>query len=497
MIKRFKIIAACVLSAAMLFQILIITAFAADCTLNLSTSSGYAGDSITISGNCDPNEWITVKAGDSDGNIVYIKPVLSANDGKYSTGLIVPDIDAGMLTIIAGSGSNVANIDFTVKKTSSHEGDGNDDSAVNNEESSKEIEIVNSGGETISGTIEETEDGYDITIGGDDFSKITGGSVKIAAPYVEVTFDETAAEYISKQAGSGNVVLSIINAGVSGLSDEAQALIGDSPAYEFILNAGGSDLSSFGGGLAYVSIPYTLADDEEIKRIVIYYISDAGGLMVMTDSIYDGASKNVKFSTGHFSVYAVGYNDISFDDVSNSNWFYDAVTFCAAREITSGTGNNMFSPDMTLTRGQFITLLMRAYDIEADGDISGNFADAGHAYYTEYLAAAKRLGITKGLGNNMFAPEDEITRQDMFTLLYRALDVLEELPEADTSSSLSDFSDTDEISDYADDAMKTLVAAGIISGSDGKLMPMGNSTRAQMAQVIYNLLSSSYADLKH
>ncbi len=479
-----KKISSVILTAALMLQILIITAFAADVvTLTLSSETGYADDSVTISGTYDPSEWVTVKAIDSDGNLVFIEPVLSGYDGTFSTDFVVPDVDAGTLTITAGSGSNVAIAEFTVKQRTYYYDDSDDE---NDEEDSEDVDITTPDGETITGTVEETEDGYDVTI---DFRKVTGGSVTIATQYVEVTFDETAAEYISETAGSGSIVLSIVNADTSSLSAEAQALIGDRPAYEFTLSAGNTDLSSFGGGLAYVTIPYEPADDEDVNRIVIYYITDDGELIVMTDSNYDGTSINAKFSTGHFSMYAVGYSDVAFDDVSEDAWYYDAVTFCAAREITTGTGDDLFSPDATLTRGQFIVMLMRAYGIEADEGATDHFDDAGDTYYTDYLASAKRLGITTGVGDNLFAPEENITRQDMFTLLYRALDILGELPETDGTASLSDFSDADEISDYAEEAMETFVAAGVISGSGGKLDQLGSSTRAQLAQVLYNLLS--------
>ena len=75
----------------------------------------------------------------------------------------------------------------------------------------------------------------------------------------------------------------------------------------------------------------------------------------------------------------------------------------------------------------------------------------------------------------------------MFTMLYRALDELNELPEA-----LSDFSDYASISDYAKDAFETLVKGGIVSGSDGKLNPTDQSTRAQMARIFYNLFPRNY-----
>ncbi|MPM58979.1 hypothetical protein SDC9_105815 [bioreactor metagenome] len=77
----------------------------------------------------------------------------------------------------------------------------------------------------------------------------------------------------------------------------------------------------------------------------------------------------------------------------------------------------------------------------------------------------------------------------MFTLLYRTLFFLEKLPEEETTGGLDDFKDADGISDYAKEAVNTMIKAKIISGSGGMLDPMGESTRAQMAQVLYNLLS--------
>ncbi|HPE16707.1 MAG TPA: S-layer homology domain-containing protein, partial [Oscillospiraceae bacterium] len=253
------------------------------------------------------------------------------------------------------------------------------------------------------------------------------------------------------------------------------------------LTAGDTQITDF-GGTATVSIPYTLQSGEDPNAVVVYYIDDSGALNTVRGR-YDSETGTVRFTTTHFSVYAVGYSKVAFDDVAAEAWYHDAVGFCAARGITAGTGGGRFSPDAALTRGEFIVMLMRAYGIGADEDPADNFSDAGDTYYTGYLAAAKRLEISNGVGNNLFAPEQEITRQDMFTLLYRALNVLGELPEADGSAALTDFGDAGMISDYAEAAMETLVAAGIVSGSGGKLDPLGGSTRSQMAQVLYNLLS--------
>jgi len=197
----------------------------------------------------------------------------------------------------------------------------------------------------------------------------------------------------------------------------------------------------------------------------------------------------VRFSTRHFSRYAVGYNKISFKDVPENAWYSKAVSFIAAREITTGTGGGNYSPEEKLTRGQFIVLLMRAYGIAPDTDIEDNFADAGDTYYTGYLAAAKRLGISRGVGNNMFAPDKEITRQEMFTLLYNVLKAIGRLPEGKAGKRLPDYTDAGDIADWAMEAMELLVETGIVRGNEGRLNPAGTATRGEMAQLIYNLLS--------
>lgn len=171
-------------------------------------------------------------------------------------------------------------------------------------------------------------------------------------------------------------------------------------------------------------------------------------------------------------------------------WYAKAVSFIAARDITTGTGSGNFSPEAKLTRGQLIVMLMRAYGIAPDENPTENFSDAGDTWYTDYLAAARRLGISLGVGNNMFAPDREITRQEMFTLLYNILKIIGKMPEGDSGKTLSDFSDAGDVAPWAKVAMKRLVESGIISGSGDRLSPKDTATRAQMAQLLYNLLGN-------
>ncbi|NCB74506.1 MAG: DUF4062 domain-containing protein [Clostridia bacterium] len=358
------------------------------------------------------------------------------------------------------------------------------------------IDITNSDGTgSISGTVSKTKDGVRVTIDGDDFGSFVGNGrtdVVINTGNAVVTFDSHAAGFIGEAAGSGEISLSIEQAEddlLSTLSEEELALIGDRPVYDFTLTVGGSELSQWDGGHVSISIPYAPQPGEDINALVVYYIDDEGHLQYVKGS-YNEETGTVDFTVEHFSLYAVGYNKVTFADVTDSAWYYNAVNFCAARGITTGVSNNSFAPEDSITRGQFLVMLMRAYGIAPDEKPTDNFTDSGNTYYTGYLAAAKRLGISNGVGDNMYSPELKISRQDMFTLLYRTLNILGELPVANTGKTLANFSDSDSISDYALAATEKLVSCGLVVGSDGQLNPGDNSTRAQLVQVLYKLLST-------
>jgi len=283
------------------------------------------------------------------------------------------------------------------------------------------------------------------------------------------------------------VTVSVARVDAATLPAAVQSLVGSRPVYEFSVTGGGKTISQLGGA-ATVSVPYTLGAGEDPNAVIVSYLNASGNLETVLSGRYDAASGTVTFTTTHFSKYSVGYNKVTFADVSDSAWYTDAVTYLAARGVTGGTTDTTFTPDATLTRGQFITLLLKAYGIEAIDGAADNFADAGSTYYTGYLAAAKQLGITSGVGNNNFAPTQTISRQQMFTLLYNALNALGQLPESDSGKALTDFTDSGSVAPYAQKAMAYLVEAGVVGGKNGFLLPQNSSTRAQMAQVLYNLL---------
>lgn len=310
--------------------------------------------------------------------------------------------------------------------------------------------------------------------------------VKLTTSIGTIRFDAAALKEISKESGENDVKISVSMANQAEFSDEVKKAVGDRPVYDFNVEAGDKKIASFGSGSAQVALPYTLKADENPNEIVVYYVDDQGDVQMVRGN-YDADSKTVLFMTNHFSKYMIGYNMTAFSDVKTTDWFSDAVTFVAARNIATGVTAASFAPEMQLTRGQFIVMLLNAYGIEPmHSDV--NFADAGNMYYTDYLATAKKLGISNGVGNNLFAPDRNITRQDMMTLLYSALKVMGAVPSADKVTEINTFKDLDLVASYAVEPMKFFVENGYLSGNANKLNPEGVATRAQMAQILYELL---------
>mgnify|MGYP000874966085 FL=1 len=288
------------------------------------------------------------------------------------------------------------------------------------------------------------------------------------------------------------VCLSIGHGDKTSLSNKEREVVGNRPLIKLQMTVDGTQTKwNNPDAPVTLSIPYTPSQQEleNPDNIIVWYLDGTENLVCIPDGRYDPATGKVTFTITHFSLYAVGYNEVFFSDVAVNAWYQKAVAFIAAREITKGTGADKFSPEALLTRGEFIVLLMRAYGIEPDDKPSDNFADAGNTYYTGYLAEAKRQGISNGVGNNLYAPEKAITRQEMFTLLYNFLKVSNRLPQGASIKTLLSFADGGSVAPWAEEAMSYLVKSGTISGSDGKIYPGNTSSRAEMAQVLYNLLS--------
>ena len=135
-------------------------------------------------------------------------------------------------------------------------------------------------------------------------------------------------------------------------------------------------------------------------------------------------------------------------------------------------------------------MLVRAFDITAgEGE---HFADIdANAYYAEALAIGKAKGIINGVGDNKFNPTATITRQDMMTMLSRALDALGYELKAADADTLAAFADAAAIADYAGEHVAAMVANGLVNGKTASTIdPSACTTRAEVAVVINRLINT-------
>ncbi len=319
------------------------------------------------------------------------------------------------------------------------------------------------------------------------FNKVaseTKADLKVNAGLGSITFNSQAVLAISDAGNNENISINISKLDASNISKEVQQIVGNRPVYDFSVNAGNTTISQFDGGSAAISLPYTLQPGENPDAIVVYYLNDLNQLSTVRGQ-YNPASGTVDFITEHFSRYIVGYNEVVFKDVKAGDWYNNAVSFIAARNITAGMDNGFYRPESQLTRGEYIVMLMKAYGIAPLDNAPGNFSDAGKTFYTGYLAAAHKMGLAAGITQNTYAPDRPISREEMFTLLYKTLKSIGELPRLGSGKSLSSFKDNSQISPWAREAIKHLVESGTITGCGDTITPTGPATRGELAQLLY------------
>ena len=180
---------------------------------------------------------------------------------------------------------------------------------------------------------------------------------------------------------------------------------------------------------------------------------------------------------------------LPFPDVTEGDWFYDAVRCAYETGLMDGVGDNLFAPNSETTRAQLVTILYRlAGQPEPGGDSGFSDVETG-TWYTDAVAWAAENGIVNGVSDTEFAPGDDITREQLAAILYRyaAYQGYDVSQRAD----LSGFGDASSISGYAQEALSWAHAQGLVLGfEDGSLRPQGTASRAQIAAVLMRFLAA-------
>ncbi len=192
----------------------------------------------------------------------------------------------------------------------------------------------------------------------------------------------------------------------------------------------------------------------------------------------------MRFTTYHLSNYALMYVDKTFDDIAN-HWGKEAVEALASREIINGKSEDIFDPSGEITRAEFATLMVRYFELSSD--TQENYTDVDDdKWYADNIAIAKSNDILPNIYGDTFEPNKAITREEMMYILHKAMIVNWEKLDH-TGITLDNFIDSDSIAEYALESAKYLVSRDIIHGNNNMVNPTGSSTRAEVAQMIYNM----------
>jgi pectate disaccharide-lyase len=278
-------------------------------------------------------------------------------------------------------------------------------------------------------------------------------------------------------------------ADTSKLSAEVRAQIGNRPVINLNVTADGQRVEyNNPDAPVKVAIPYKPSAEElkNSEHIVVWYVDDSGKAVPVPNGKYDAATETVVFTTTHFSQYAIAYVFKTFDDISSYGWAKASIEVMASKGIINGMSDTAFVPGARITRADFTLLLVKSLGLSAKVD--SNFSDVKTTdYYYEAVGTAKALGLAQGQGDNKFNPTQEISRQDMMVITARAMKAAKKLASS-ASADLSAFADQSDVADYAVSDISAMVKAGLIEGdNNGRINPLGNTTRAEAAVLMYRM----------
>ena len=178
----------------------------------------------------------------------------------------------------------------------------------------------------------------------------------------------------------------------------------------------------------------------------------------------------------------------AFSDLEPGAWYHDGIHYALERGLMNGVGDGLFSPSGPASRAMLVTMLWRMEGMpEAGGEASFSDVPDGE-WFSEAVHWAAAQGLVSGYGDGRFGPGDNISREQLVTIIFRRAERLGESAASDGADALSVFIDAERISDWARQAMQWAAATKLISGvGGGRLSPEVYTSRAQLATVFMRL----------
>ena len=176
-----------------------------------------------------------------------------------------------------------------------------------------------------------------------------------------------------------------------------------------------------------------------------------------------------------------------FKDFDRNAWYADAVSAAVDNGLLYGKSSTIIDPNGDMTRAEMAAIINRSFGCYKTADISQYKDVAKSKWYYKDVALAVQMGTYNGRSSSAMAPDSPITRQEAMTVVARALELDYD---AYAKTDLSAFSDRSEISNWALPYVRAMVGADYIHGRGKVLAPLDNITRAEFAQIFYNIIGT-------
>ncbi|KAA8784353.1 DUF4959 domain-containing protein [Paenibacillus amylolyticus] len=320
--------------------------------------------------------------------------------------------------------------------------------------------------------------------------RLTSATSKVGS--IEINMGSAVVTLATERLGSGistgkTLGLSVMRMAANQLPAGTQARLDDKVVYDIKLTMDGTKLTEFDGrDDLVIALPYTLKASENPNNIIVYDVKDNGERRVVMNGKYNAGTGQVEFKPTDLSKYTVAYVATSFQDVTQG-WAKDAISALGARGIVKGVGDGEFNPKAQVTRAEFITMLMNVLEL-SDESAAASFSDVEQGdWYHGNIATAQKLGIVNGKPDGSFGVHENITREDMAVMVYKAIRLKQlKLPDREARA----FKDKANIANYAKQAVEAMRGASIINGvGNDEFAPKKTANRDEAAVMIYNLWS--------
>lgn len=411
-------------------------AYATGVTLGLGEVTAATGSNVGYFGSALAGSLVPVKVIDNSGEIIFYDEVSADANGTFSGNFVIPGIEAGVVTVVAGYGNDVSVQNLTVTR------------ARQNSSSDSQHISTSSGSTTVS-----PSSGGTVSLNNEAMLSIPPGAIQSAFP-VPVSVKKVTTPAVP----SGFRVLST--------------------TYRFSVDK--QDHFSFSKPvtLTFNFDPSRLAPEE---KPAVYYYDDNKGQWINIGGTVLG--NTISVTVNHFTIFTVMAEEsqsfhMRIMDICG-HWAEKSIEKLMAIKALTGYPDGTFKPDKVITRAEFVTVLVKAFKLAPErGRV---FSDTADHWAGGDIATAMANGIISGYSEKRFGPDDPVTREQMAVMTVKAAKL--------SLGGQVSFADAGDIPDWAKDFVTAAVQKGLMKGYPGNTFRPGDkATRAEAVTVVVNAL---------